>query len=1580
MSELYERLSALSPQQRALLEARLKQKGLSLPKPLGIVKRSAVGHAPLSIDQEQLWIVDQIDPGNAAYNISTAMRLIGRLDIKAVERSINEIVRRHEALRTTFRAIDGRPMQVVAPSLSLPLPVTDVAREEGAEQEALRLATQEISRPFDLSRGPLVRARILRVGADEHVLVVAMHHIIADSWSFGVFNQELLALYDAYTAGRTSPLADLPIQYADYAAWQREWLSGELLEAKLAHWKSLLAESQVSSSLPTDRPRPAAQSYRGESRFLTVPEDLTRAMKELANREKSTMFMTMFAAFNVMLFRYSSQRDILIGSPIANRNHPEIQSLIGYFLNMLVLRTRMRAEMTFGDLLSHVRESSLAAYAHQDLPFARLVQELRPGRDMAQNPLFQVCFVYLDFQEQETEIRALKLREIKLDAGTAMFDLTLVLAESAGGLSGHFEYASDLFDGETIERMIGHFKNLLKSIAARPESPLGALKLLDEQERRQALYDWNLQTGFAGALTLHEMFEQQAAARPDSIALSFADLHITYRSLDERANQIAHFLRRRRVGPEQVVALMYDRTPQLIISLLGVLKAGGAYLAVDSTSPSSRLRVMLEDASVKLVLAHDSLVEHATAAAEAAGADILALERHQEAIGREEPAAAASPAITDNLAYVNYTSGSTGRPKGVAVQHRSIRNRLLWERRAYPLDESERVLQITSPSFDVSVCEIFAPLCAGAQLIQAEAEVYEDSAYLVRTIAELDITFINVVPVLLQVLLDEPELAHCRALRRVYCGGEAMPVALKDRFFARSSATLVNLYGPTEATVDTTYWVCAADHDSETVPIGKAIDNVAVCLLDGCLEPAPVGVPGALYIAGEGLARDYMNHADLTADRFIPDPFSERPGARLYTSGDRARRMADGNLVYEGRADTQVKVRGMRIELGEIEAVITEHPLVRETVVTLSANANGAKRLVAYVVMANDEPAPESDLRKFIGERLPDYMAPARFVRLEALPLLPSGKLDRHALPEPGALASATETEYAPARTAVEETLARIWSDLLGVEQVGVHDNFFSLGGDSILSIQIVARANEAGLRLAPRQLFQHQTIAELAAAAACSSPATAEQGTISGNAPLTPIQRWFFDQEFAEPNHWNMAVMLESSEAIDTAVMRGVVERMLGHHDALRMRFHKDENGWRQVHAGGAGGADGRGELPFHVVDLAGESGPEQRRAIERIAAESQSSLDLSAGPLLRLCCFDLGPGKSGRILIIIHHLVVDAISWRVLLEDMLSAYSDLCAGRAVRLRAKTTSFKRWAESLQAYADSAAAETEAPYWLDQLGKPCARIPLDNPAGVNIESSSQSVLVRLSPEETRALLHDVPGAYRTQINDALLAALAETFGRWMDGPYLLIEVEGHGREESIANVDLSRTLGWFTITYPLALELDKGGAVGERLQRVKEQARAVPGYGVGYGVLRYLSEDLSAKRLCEFNKPEVVFNYLGQLDGVLDAAAGFRIAPESPGATRSRMATRSHLLEIEAGVRDGQLQCGFHYSENIHRRESIERLAEGYLAALRNVIAHCCAGGAKWATPSDFPEARLSQSELNKFLSMISDSKPEPIS
>jgi amino acid adenylation domain-containing protein/non-ribosomal peptide synthase protein (TIGR01720 family) len=944
----------------------------------------------------------------------------------------------------------------------------------------------------------------------------------------------------------------------------------------------------------------------------------------------------------------------------------------------------------------------------------------------------------------------------------------------------------------------------------------------------------------------------------------------------------------------------------------------------------------------------------------------------------ENPGAAVA---ASNLAYIIYTSGSTGRPKGVLTEHRGLTNYVCDAAQEYDLSPSDRALQFASLSFDASAEEIYPVLIRGASLVLRDEWMLSSAEHFFEFCNRHGITVLNLPTSYWHEIADTLDDSRSRVpacLRLVIIGGERATPELAAKWIAHTGSDLrtVNTYGPTEATIVATRHEIARRgrlDDSREVPIGRPVTNVRAFVLDQGLQPVPIGVCGDLYLGGMGLARGYLSKPDLTAEKFVPDPFGREAGERLYRTGDLARWVADGNLEFVGRSDRQVKIRGYRIELGEIEAAIAEHPLVRETAVTLSANANGAKRIVAYVVMANDGPAPESELRKFVGERLPDYMTPARFVKLGALPLLLSGKLDRHSLPEPEALASATETDYAPARTAVEETLARIWSDLLGVEQVGVHDNFFSLGGDSILSIQIVARANEAGLRLAPRQLFQHQTIAELAAAAGIEQAAAAEQGMISGEAPLTPIQRWFFDQEFAEPNHWNMAVMLESSEVIDTAVMRGVVERMLGHHDALRMRFRKDEDGWRQVHAGG------RGELPFHVVDLAGESGPEQRRAIERIAEELQSSLDLSAGPVLRVCRFDLGPGNGGRILVIIHHLVVDGISWRVLLEDMQSAYGDLCAGRALSLRAKTTSFKRWAESLQDYAGSAAVASEAPYWLDQLGKPFTRIPLDNPAGVNIESSSQSVLARLSPEETRALLHDVPGAYRTQINDALLAAMAETFGRWMDGQYLLIEVEGHGREEGIADVDLSRTLGWFTTTYPLALELDKGRAVGERLQRVKEQLRAAPGHGVSYGVLRYLSEDVNAKRLCEFGKPEVSFNYLGQLDGALGAAA-FRIAPESPGQTRSRVAARSHLLEIEAAVSDGQLQCGFHYSENIHRRESIERLAEGYLAALRSVIAHCREGGAKGASPSDFPEARLSQSELNKFLSMISGSEPEPLS
>ncbi|HVG18996.1 MAG TPA: condensation domain-containing protein, partial [Blastocatellia bacterium] len=853
----------------------------------------------------------------------------------------------------------------------------------------------------------------------------------------------------------------------------------------------------------------------------------------------------------------------------------------------------------------------------------------------------------------------------------------------------------------------------------------------------------------------------------------------------------------------------------------------------------------------------------------------------------------------------------------------------------------------------------------------------------------------NLVPSMLQVLLDEPGLPSCKTLRRVYCGGEAMSVNLKERFFTRLSATLVNFYGPTESTVDTTYWVCEPNDSHDTVPIGRPIDNIEVYLLDARLEPAPVGIAGDLYIGGEGLARGYLNRPDLTAESFIPHPFSDRPGARLYRSGDVARWLPDGNIGFIGRSDEQVKIRGLRIELGEIEKVLAQHAGVRNAVVTVRTDAKGNKRMAAYVCADPDDSLTAGGLREFVRERLPDYMTPTWFVMMKALPLMPNGKVDKSALPQPEQGTSDPEQAYVAPRNQVEETLARIWAELLGAERVGIHDNFFHLGGDSILSIQIVARANDAGIRLSPRLLFQHQTIAALAASAGAAPAVEADQGLVVGELPLTPIQCWFFEQAFADPHHWNQAVMLESNHDLDSSVMKRVVERILEQHDALRLRFRRDSSAWRQVNSLGDLSArlqDDRdssawrqvnagldGEPPFTCVDLSLTPEAGRRAIIETEAAELQSSLDLSEGPLVRVCLFDCGATEKSRLLIIIHHLVVDGVSWRILLEDMQAAYRQLSHGGAVGLGPKTASFKQWAARLKEYARSQEARRELSYWLGELTGSFARLPVDYPGGENSESSARSVSASLDEEETRALLHEVPAAYRTQINDALLAALAATLEKWVAGACVLIEMEGHGREEVIEGVDLSRTVGWFTSGYPVALRLEERGGVGGRLKAVKEQLRAIPHRGIGYGLLRYLGEDEDACQLRAVTKPEISFNYLGQLDQSFDEGSGFKLAKESVGRTQSGRAMRSHLIEAEASITGGRLQVVWGYSENLHRDGTVEKLARDYIAALRALIAHCRSGDARGFTPSDFAEAKLSQADLDKFISGIMGTSKEQV-
>jgi amino acid adenylation domain-containing protein/non-ribosomal peptide synthase protein (TIGR01720 family) len=1583
-----QRVKNLSPTAQKLLQRKLKERsGTGAP----VIPRSPLRESgdrfPCSFAQQRLWFLHQVDPAGWSYNSFWPLKVTGDLDAAALARSLAEVVRRHEVLRTTFE-MEGEPVQVVAAAVELRMPVVDLGRLSPplAGGELQRLAREHARHRFDLGRGLPLRAALVKQEEREHVLLLTVHHVVTDDWSMGVLVREVVAAYTAFSRGEPSPLPELDLQYADFAHWQRQRLAGEVLEGELRYWRGQFAEPPPPLELPTDRPRPAAQTTRGANFSWRFRPALLASLQALGRSEGATLFMTLLAAFQVLLARCTGRDDVTVGSPIAGRNHSQLEPLIGCFVNTLALRARLAGDPEFLAALRHVQEVALGAFAHQDLPFEKLIAELQPERDLARTPVYQVMFSLHNVRLETAEMPAVKLERLSFGNPVARLDLILNLQESAGGLGAAVEYSRDLFDAATIQRLMLHYEVLLEGIAADPSRPLSLLPVLSAAERHALLLEWNdtAETGVAGAC-VHEMFAAHAERTPEAPAVMGGGGTLTYLDLQERSRRLACALRRLGVGPDVRVGLCLDRSPALLVTILGVLKAGGAYVPLDPALPQERLAFIVEDAlggeARRLVLTEQTLAHRF--ADGCPGVEVLLLDSAELA---QEDGSVVPPSVpVDALAYVLYTSGSTGRPKGVAVHHRGLTNYLSWSRWAYRIAEGKGAPVHSSISFDLTVTSLLAPLAAGAPVtLLPESE--DAAASLAQALRQGDdYSLVKLTPAHLRALghtLAPGEAAG--ATRALVVGGEAL--LAEDLAFWRQHAPatrILNEYGPTETVVGCAVEeVSTATPDRGSVPIGRPIWNSRLYVLDRHLQPVPVGVAGEVYIGGEGVARGYLGRPALTAERFVPAPFPLRAGERLYRSGDLARILADGRLDYLGRADDQVKIRGYRIEPGEIEAQLAAHPGVAAAAVVAAQSTAGSPRLVACVVPAVPAVSAggmpgDDELRRFLSERLPAYMVPALFLSLEALPLTANGKVDRQALvrlgqsaEQPQPFAETAEMDAAPL-TPVEEILIGIWKEVLCCE-VGRHDNFFELGGDSILSLQVASRARKAGLRVNSRQLFANPTVARLASVATpIQAAASSEEKPAAAEVPLTPIQRWFFAQGHPRPEHTNLSVLLEvqsleNGDRVHASILGRAVGHLLEHHDALRLRFEPPDDGrsdWRQV-----SGDPSAAPPPFTHVDLRSVPAERGPAALEELAAEVQASLSLATGPLLRAALVTLGDGGPDRLLLVAHHLVVDGVSWRVLLEDLETICRQLDRGDAAALPPVPTSFQSWAGRLAAHAGSGALDGEAGEWLQRLWEAPPPLPQDRDAGPNNAGSARSVTVALSEEETRALLQEVPRVYRTQINDVLLAALVEAFGRWTGSRRLLLELEGHGREELFDDVDLSRTVGWLTSHFPVLLDLEGLQAPGEALKAAKEQLRAVPGRGIGWGLLRYLRGGDLGEALAQLPRPEVVFNYLGQLDQSVAEGRLFRAARESAGAEWHWSHQRPGLLVISGAVGGDRLYVRWIYSENRHLRATVERLAHDFVAELRALIAHCLSPGVAGCTPSDFPLARLGQPALDRLV------------
>jgi amino acid adenylation domain-containing protein len=1556
-----------------------------------MVRVERAGNLPLSFAQQRLWFLDQLEPGSTLYNLPVAVRMTGQLDVDALTRTMSEIVRRHEVLRTTFRNRDGQPVQVIGPAEPLPLELVDLTMLDAAEREAAaeQFANRVRGQAFDLAQGPLLRAKLLRLGESEHVVLVVMHHVIGDAWSIGILIREVATLYEAFRRKEPSPLPELEIQYVDFASWQREWLRDETLDRQLAYWKERLAGAPTVLDLLPDKPRPPAQTYHGASHSFFIGDELTKGLKELSRRHDVTLFMTLLAAFNVLLHRYTGQEDILVGTTIANRNRVETEALIGFFINTLVLRSDLSGRPSFGELLERVREAALGAYAHQDLPFEKLVEELQPARDMSRSALFQVSFTLQNTPRTTLELSGLTLSSFGVEISSAKYDLLLDIVDTEQGLGGLIEYNTDLFNAPTISRIVEHLQIILQSIVADAEQRISTLPLLSGVERRQLLSLWDdTAAGYTPQRALHRLFEERATQTPDAVAVVFESQRLTYDELNSRANQLAHYLRREGIAADDLVGVMLERSSDMVVALLGILKAGGAYLPLDPAYPRERLSFMIEDAGLRLVISHGTV---AAAAHDLLSADVS---RRLIMLDADWPLIAAMPArtlshtlTTNNLAYVIYTSGSTGKPKGVMVTHANVARLFDATQAWFHFTEQDVWTMFHSYAFDFSVWELWGALLYGGRLVVVPYLVSRSPEAFYELLLGEGVTILNQTPTSFRQLMraeaERGDDARQLALRLVIFGGEALePQSLKPWFERHGDERpqLVNMYGITETTVHVTYrplTALDAEHAANS-RIGRPIPDLRVYVLDREMNPVPFGIPGEMYVGGAGLARNYLNRAELSAERFTPDPFSPVPGARLYKTGDRARLLSEGDLEYLGRIDQQVKIRGFRIELGEIEAVLREHPSVRECIVLVKDEEVLGPRLVGYIISkTHEEQSGVAELRDYMREHLPEYMVPAIFMIMDEWPLTPSGKVDLRALPQPEVKRDELTRGYVVPETPVQQIVAGIWSEVLQVETVGTLDNFFELGGHSLLATQVISRVRETFKQeISLRSLFEKPTVAELATGIetaqseghALDAPPI-ERVSRDGKLPLSFAQQrlWFLDQLEPGSAFYNLPSAIKLTGVLDVDALERSLNEIVRRHEVLRTTISQVDGEPQQIILPAE---------PFRlpVIDLSDR--PDEERLAEMmrlIGEEAERPFDLMRGPLLRVSLLRIG-AEEHTALLTMHHIVSDGWSTGILIREVAALYTAFRAGQPSPLEELPIQYADFAHWQRQWLQGDALERQLSYWRHQLaGAPTVlELPAAKarPAVQTFRAAKQTVKLSLEVTEQLKALGRQTGV---TLFMSLLAAFDVLLYRYGGQADLLVGTPIANRNR----LETEALIGFFVNTLVLRLDLGGDPTFNEVLRRVREVSLEA-----------YAHQEMPFEKLVEELQPDRSQNHspLFQVMFVLQNIAIDTL--ELPGLSLSayeeeNKTAKFDLLLTMWETTDGL--AGFlKYNTDIFADSTITKMIEHFQTLIENLVADpqqrlsnssfLTEAETTGLTSSDFPEAGLSQKDFESLILQLNSS------